>query len=150
MPEPTAPIDTASPSDLEVAPGLMLPPGALTISYTSSRGPGGQNVNKRSTRAELRVAIDALPLDPFALDRLRTLLGRRLTDDGQIVITSGEHRSQARNRAECLDRLRDLIVRARVRPRSRRRTRPSRGAVERRLDVKRHRGEVKRSRRDPD
>jgi ribosome-associated protein len=150
MPEPTAPIDGVSPSDLEVAPGVVLPPGALSISYTTSRGPGGQNVNKRSTRAELRVALVSLRLALDAADRLRTLLGRRLTDDGEIVITSGEHRSQARNRAECLDRLRDLIVRARVRPRARRRTRPSRGAVERRLDFKRRRADVKRSRRDPD
>ncbi len=132
---------------LELAPGVRVPADALVFSYTTSRGPGGQNVNKRATRAELRVPIAAVPLDDGARRRLGSLLGRRLTESGEIVVSSGEHRSQEQNRRECLDRLRDLIVRARVPPRPRRRTRPTRSSVERRLESKRHRSETKRTRR---
>lgn len=132
---------------LEIAPGVLIPEDAVRFAYSSSAGPGGQNVNKRATKAELRVALADLPLPPDAAERLRGLAGRRLTDGGEIVLSSDEHRSQARNRSECLDRLRNLVVRALVRPKSRRKTRPSRGAVERRLREKKSRGETKSRRR---
>ncbi len=131
-----------------LAPGVEAPAAAIVFSYVASAGPGGQNVNKRATRAELRAPLAAIPLDPGARSRLGALLGRRLTDSGEIVITSGEHRSQAQNRRECLDRLRELILRALVPPRPRGRTRPTRGSVERRLESKRRRGDAKRSRRE--
>jgi ribosome-associated protein len=131
-----------------LAPGVEAPATAVVFSYVASAGPGGQNVNKRATRAELRAPLAAIPLDPGARSRLAVLLGRRLTESGEIVITSGEHRSQAQNRRECLDRLRALILRALVPPRPRGRTRPTRGSVERRLESKRRRGEAKRSRRE--
>lgn len=135
---------------LTLAPGVVVPRDAVTLSYTASRGPGGQNVNKRATQAELRVAMAAIPLDPGARARLAALLGRRLTAAGDILITSAEHRSQAQNRGECLERLRELLVRAMARPKPRRRTRPSRGSVERRLEAKRTRADIKHSRRRVD
>jgi ribosome-associated protein len=144
MDHPSA--DTPGDASVQVAPGVPVASDALRFTYAGSRGPGGQNVNKRATRAELRVSLAALPLHDDASRRLAGLLGRRLTDAGEILITSGEHRSQGQNRAECLDRLRDLVVRAMVRPRPRRKTRPSRGAVERRLEGKRRRSDVKRAR----
>lgn len=132
---------------LELAPGVRIDPAAARLSYVSSSGPGGQNVNKRATKAELRVRLADLPLHPEALDRLAALAGQRVTDAGELVITSDEHRSQSRNRAECFDRLRELIVRAKVRPKKRRPTKPSRGAKERRLEGKRVVSDRKRARR---
>lgn len=131
---------------IELAPGVSVAEGVLVFSYTTSRGPGGQNVNKKATRAALRVRLADLPIPHDARDRLAGLLGRRLTDEGVAVISGGEHRSQGQNRAECLERLRDLLVRSLARPKVRRRTRPSRGAVARRLESKKKRGDLKRSR----
>lgn len=132
----------------EIAPGVVVPDDAINFVYSSSGGPGGQNVNKRATKAELRLELRAVSIPADARDRLARLLGRRLTDEGVIVISAEEHRSQPRNRAACLDRLRDLVVRALVRPKSRRATRPSRGSVERRLREKQQRGAAKRRRRE--
>lgn len=132
----------------EIAPGVVVPDVAINFVYSSSGGPGGQNVNKRATKAELRLELRAVPIPADARARLARLLGRRLTDEGVIVIAAEEHRSQPRNRAACLDRLRELVVRAMVRPKSRRATRPSRGSVERRLREKQQRGAAKRRRRE--
>ncbi len=131
----------------ELAPGVWAPDGAVSFSFVASGGPGGQNVNKRATKAELRVLLADIPIDPEARERLAALAGRRLSDDGQIVITAEEYRSQGRNRAACLERLRELIIRAMVRPKRRRATRPTRGSRERRLEEKRTRADVKRGRR---
>jgi ribosome-associated protein len=135
------------PGRLELAPGVTVPAGAVGLSFVASGGPGGQNVNKRATKAELRIRLDDLPIPPDARLRLAGLAGRRLSDRGEIVIAADEHRSQGRNRAACFERLRELILRAMVRPKRRRATRPSRGSVERRLESKRARGAVKRNRR---
>jgi ribosome-associated protein len=135
------------PWGLEIAPGVRVAAEAVRFSFVSSGGPGGQNVNKRATKAEMRVFLADLPLHPEALERLVALAGQRVTEAGELVITADEHRSQGRNRAECLARLRELIVRAKVRPRKRKATRPGRGAVERRLMAKREMAEKKSRRR---
>lgn len=134
---------------VEVAPGVLIPEAALRFSYTTSRGPGGQNVNRRATRAELRVAVDDLGLSQRARGRLEELAGSRLTGAGELLIASDEKRSQRQNRDICLERLRELIVRARALPKPRKPTRPSRGAIERRIKEKKQRGEIKRRRRPP-
>lgn len=131
---------------LEIAPGVRINPSLLLFSFASSSGPGGQNVNKRATKAELRVALSDLPIPADARERLAAIAGRRLTDTGEIVLTSDEQRSQAQNRAACLQRLRELLVQALVRPKRRRATKPSRGSVERRLQSKRATSERKQSR----
>ena len=136
-------------SPIEVAPGVRVPEAALRFSYTTSRGPGGQNVNRRATRAELRVQIEDLGLSQRARRRLEDLAGARLTDAGELIIASDEKRSQRQNREICLVRLRELIVRARALPKPRKPTRPSRGAVERRIKEKKQRGEIKKRRRPP-
>ncbi len=141
-----APLPESDTQDL--APGVRVGPGVVRFAFSSSSGPGGQNVNKRATKAELRVLLSDLPIPADALTRLAALAGQRLTADGEILITSDEHRSQGQNRAACLDRLRELLVRALARPRKRRPTRPSRGSVERRLASKRIEGQRKRTRRE--
>ncbi|HZW09175.1 MAG TPA: alternative ribosome rescue aminoacyl-tRNA hydrolase ArfB [Phycisphaerales bacterium] len=140
---------------VEIAPGVRLPPAALRFSYASSSGPGGQNVNKRATKAVLRVALDDLPVDARVRARLERFAKGWLagdSDDGaapELVIHADEHRSQRRNREACLERLRELLVRAMARPKPRVATRPGRGAVERRLRAKREQAEKKgRRRRD--
>lgn len=147
---------------VEVAPGVRMSEGLLRFSFARSSGPGGQNVNKVETKAELRVGVDDLPISGRARSRLRRIAGKRIvggeeyqTEDGRVHIRGGElviasdsERSQARNKSECLARLRELLVEALAEPKVRRKTRPTRGSVERRLDSKKRRGSVKRSRRD--
>lgn len=118
----------------------------LDFSFVSSGGPGGQNVNKRATKCVMRLAVTALALTPVQLDRLRGLAGSLLTTGDELVITSDEHRSQERNRSECIDRLAELVRRALVVPKVRRKTKPSRGAKERRISEKKRTGEIKRGR----
>lgn len=138
---------SATPGGIELAPGVVVPESAIDVSYASSRGPGGQNVNKKLTKAQLRIAIATIPIDEHARQRLASLAGSRLTVSGEILITADEFRSQERNASECMDRLRGLIVRAITRPKIRRKTKPSRGSIERRLQGKKQRSETKNTRR---
>lgn len=135
---------------IEVAPNVRIPADALAFSFSGSGGPGGQNVNKRATKAELRVHIDSIPLSGRARERLLLLAARRINDAGEVVIVSSEHRSQGQNKSECMDRLRELLVEAMAVPRVRRKTRPSRGSVERRLTDKSQQSKRKESRRTRD
>lgn len=139
---------TPPPAGFELAPGLRVPFDAVQFKFVRASGPGGQNVNKVSSACELRVAMAALTpkLTPGAIERLTAALGSRLTQSGEILIMSDEHRTQERNREAVLERLRDLLVRARVEPKKRRKTKPSYGAKQRRLQGKKLRSEVKRGR----
>lgn len=121
---------------------------ALSWSFVGSSGPGGQNVNKRATKAVLRVAVSELGLEAWAAARVRRLAGASANEAGEVVIASDEHRSQSRNREACLERLGELVERAHQRPKARKKTAPSRGAVQRRIDEKKRRGEAKRRRRE--
>lgn len=135
---------------MELAPGVSAPESAVEVRYVRARGPGGQNVNKVSTAAEVRIALGSIiGLNDRARTRLIEALGSRLTDAGDILIHCDEHRSQERNREAAFERLRELIVRARIEPKVRRKTRPSRRSQMRRMDAKRHRGQIKSGRRDP-
>jgi ribosome-associated protein len=142
-----APRGSEAVAGLRVAPGVVIPGAALRLSFVGSSGPGGQNVNKRATRAVLRVRVRDLPIPDDAGARLRTLGARYLTAGDELVIAADEHRSRERNRAGALARLADLVRRSLVRPRTRRATRPTRASRERRLVAKRRRAEIKRERR---
>ena len=136
------------PNTIEVAPGLYLPEAVLDFSFARSGGPGGQNVNKLNTKAVLSVALDdlALVLPPPAIERLEQLAGSSVTIDRRLMLACDEHRSQVANRKTCIEKLRDLINRARVRPKRRKKTRPSKASKERRLTAKKQRGETKKRR----
>lgn len=130
--------------------GVDIPPSALRFSFVASSGPGGQNVNKRRTRAELRVFVADLGLDQAVAARLVAMSGRMgaglVTDAGELIIECDEHRSQGRNKDEALERLERLIRAATVRPKIRKPTKPSKGAKRRRLDDKKQRGAIKKRR----
>ncbi|HEY7089171.1 MAG TPA: alternative ribosome rescue aminoacyl-tRNA hydrolase ArfB [Tepidisphaeraceae bacterium] len=137
---------TSSDQRLQIAPGVSVPPGDWRIQFARSSGPGGQNVNKLNTRAQLWIRIDAMVgLTHRAKERLRILAGSaRLSGDQQeILLSSQTERSQESNRREVLERLRELVLRARVEPKVRRKTRPSKASKERRIESKKRRGQIK-------
>jgi ribosome-associated protein len=141
-------IDFTSSPSIRVIPGVLVAAGGWEIQYSRSSGPGGQNVNKVNTRAQLSVRIGSIVgLNDRAIARLRTLAGSRLTTDDRIIISSDSQRSQEQNREAVLDRLRQLLADARWEPKPRKKTKPSRASKQRRLDSKRRRGEIKSQRR---
>jgi ribosome-associated protein len=140
----------AAPSGIELAAGVFAPGDAVRFQYARSGGPGGQNVNKVNTKAEIWVRISAITgLSPGAVARLSQFAGKRLTASGEIHFASETERGQEGNRQAVMERLRDLIERARIEPKPRRRTRPSRAAKARRMDQKKRRGQIKAARRSP-
>ncbi len=145
---------------VEIAPGVRVPEHALRFAFARSGGPGGQNVNKLETKAELRIDVDALPISGRARGRVRALAGDRVlgvetfvdelgisrSRGGELLIVSQEHRSQSQNKGECLRKLRELLIRAIPEPKVRRKTKPTRSSKERRLTEKKSRGDIKRGR----
>lgn len=134
---------------MTLAPGVTVPEAALRFAFVRASGPGGQNVNKRATKCQLRVSLDDVQLGPGARARLVALAGAALTDAGEILIQDDTTRSANRNRDACVDRLRELVARSLVVPKKRRPTKPGRGAVQRRIDAKKQQGEKKQRRRPP-
>ncbi len=122
-------------------------PADVDISFIRSAGPGGQNVNKVATAAQLRFNITRYRgLDAGAKQRLRKLAGRRLTDTDDILIVARNHRTQEGNRRDALERLSALIEAARPAPIPRRATKPTRASKERRLSTKVQAGRTKQLR----
>ena len=129
---------------IRITDAIAIDEGELEERFIRASGPGGQNVNKLSSAVQLRFDVrhsPSLPADVRA--RLERLAGNRLTRAGVLVITAQRHRTQERNRADALERLRDLIRRAAIAPRPRRPTRPTAGARENRLESKKRRSRIK-------
>jgi ribosome-associated protein len=132
---------------LEITPEVTIPDGDLTYAFVRASGPGGQNVNKVSSAVQLRFDMEgSTALSEPVKNRLRVLAGRRLTDDGAILIIARNQRSQEHNRREALERLADLVERALVVPKARRATKPTRASKERRLEGKTRKQQTKKQR----
>ena len=134
-------------SPLSITPTLSLDPGELTISFIRASGPGGQNVNKVSTAAQLRFNLMASPSLPAPVkSRAKVLAGTRLTTEGEIVITADRFRTQALNRYDAIARLLELLREAAIPPKPRRATRPTLASKQRRFETKVKRGGIKKLR----
>ena len=133
---------------IAITPSLALDESEIQLEFVRAAGPGGQNVNKVATAVQLRFDVRGSPSLPAEVKaRLVKLAGRRVSEDGVLVITARRYRSQERNRADAIQRLVKMIQKAATRPRVRKATRVSLSARAARVDEKKRRGEVKRRRR---
>jgi ribosome-associated protein len=132
---------------IRITDSIALDEGEIAERFVRASGPGGQNVNKVASAVELRFDVGASSLPIDVKERLIALAGRRVTDDGVLLIDSREHRTQAQNREAARARLVALVQHAARRPKIRRPTKPRAGAREQRLASKKRRGEIKAGRR---
>ena len=135
--------------DLVIDGQRVIPEAELSVSTATSSGPGGQNVNRVQTKIELRWrpagTLMRLSLDERA--RMMTALGPRLTRNGELIVTAESERSQLRNREEAGAKLAAIVRASLVRPKRRKRTRPSRASQQRRIDSKKRNSAKKQDRR---
>lgn len=133
---------------LIVTPNIRIPRDEFAFSYVRSSGPGGQNVNKVNSKAVLRWSPTTSPGLPEGVrQRFMERFASRLTGGGELVIASERFRDQRRNADDCLEKLRTMLLAAAEPPKARKKTKPGRGAHQRRLESKRRESEKKRSRR---
>ncbi len=132
-----------------MSPSVNLDDSELHFGFVRASGPGGQNVNKVSSAVQLRFDAGNSPsLSAEVKQRLSRLAGSRMTAEGVLVIEARRYRSQEQNRLDAIQRLVELIQKALEKPAKRKHTRPSTAARAARLEAKRHRGEIKRTRQE--
>ena len=138
-------------SMIKITDSIYINESELKESFIRSSGPGGQHVNKVATAVQLRFnAKNSRDISEEVYNRLRTIAGSRLTEDGNLIIESREYRSQSQNRQVALEKLISLLQQAAKKPKRRTPTRPSQASVEKRLRNKRLQSEKKKSRRNID
>ena len=138
---------TEKPNLLSIGKNIVIPLSEIQISFTRSSGPGGQHVNKTSTQAELTFDLANSPSIPSEdRDWLLTRLASKLDSNGVLRVTAQEYRSQLRNKTGALEKLQSQLTEALIRPKKRKKTKPSAAARRKRLDSKKKAGEKKRLR----
>ena len=135
---------------LEIAPSLQIDERELQIDFTRASGPGGQNVNKVATAVQLRFDANASSLPEEVKRRLIHLAGNRITSEGVLLIEAKRYRTQEQNREDAIQRFVELVRKALVEPKARKKTKPSQASEEERLKEKKRRGEIKRMRQGKD
>lgn len=132
---------------IRITQTIKIDPAEIHEKFIRASGPGGQNVNKVATAVQLRFNVKKSPSLPDDIrQRLLRLGGKRITEDGLLIIDARRFRTRQRNRQDALDRLINLLKRAARKPKPRRRTKPTKASKERRLEAKKRRGQAKRLR----
>lgn len=122
---------------IKITNHIALNEDELQLSFIRASGPGGQNVNKVATAVQLRFDVAHSPsLSDEIRTRLIHLAGNRMTGQGELIIKASRHRTQERNKQDAITQLKSLIIRATIRPKTRKKTRPTYGSVQKRLDSK--------------
>lgn len=134
---------------IEITPSLQIDERELQIDFVRASGPGGQNVNKVSTAVQLRFDVNASALPEEVKGRLTRLAGNRITSDGMLLIEARRFRTQEQNREDAIQRFVELVRKALIPPKPRKRTKPTAASKAKRLKEKKARGNIKRLRTKP-
>jgi ribosome-associated protein len=135
---------------IEIAPSFQIDERELQIEFIRASGPGGQNVNKVATAVQLRFEVRASSLPEEVKARLIHLAGRRISGEGVLLIEAKRFRTQEQNREDAIQRFVELVRRSLIKPKARRKTKPTKAAKEKRLKEKKERGEIKKTRQSRD
>lgn len=133
---------------IEITNSIAIEESEFQVDFVQASGPGGQNVNKVASQAQLRFDVNASSLPEDVRSRLRKTAKNRITEAGELIINAKRYRSQEQNRQDAIDRLVALIRNAATPPKQRKPTRPTQASKEKRLEGKRRRSEIKKMRRN--
>ena len=135
---------------MKISHNIEIPDSAITMKFTSSSGPGGQNVNKVATRVQLFVDIYSIKCLPsYAMERLKKMVANQISKEGVLILSSQKFRSQDRNRSAVLHQLKALINSSLVKPKQRRKTTVSKEKKARRQADNKHHSDLKKLRKKP-